>query len=107
MALVPLRQWVLPRCFANRRHLQELDAAKEEEAAPLSREQALQASWGGWCCAGGALRLVGCKAGAVWEERGATCMRRSWGGGRGRLHEAQLGRRAGHLRWVPGQNLRL
>lgn len=46
MALVPLRQWVLPRCFANRRHLQELDAAKEEEAAPLSHEQAMQASWG-------------------------------------------------------------
>ncbi len=44
MALVPLRQWVLPRCFANKRHLQELDAAREEEAAPLTREQALQAS---------------------------------------------------------------
>lgn len=43
MALVPLRQWLLPRCFANPRHLQELDAGTEEEAPPLSHQQALQA----------------------------------------------------------------
>lgn len=44
MALVPLRQYLMPRCFANRRHLQELDAAHEEEVAPLPHEQALRVS---------------------------------------------------------------
>ena len=42
MLLVPLRHWVLPRFFRHPSHLQELDAAQEEEAAPLTREQALQ-----------------------------------------------------------------
>lgn len=46
MLLVPLRHWAMPRFFRHRRHLQELDAAQEEEVAPLSREQALQARGG-------------------------------------------------------------
>ncbi|EFN58890.1 hypothetical protein CHLNCDRAFT_20008, partial [Chlorella variabilis] len=44
MLLVPLRQYAMPRCFRHRRHLQELDAMHEEEAAPMSHEQAVQAS---------------------------------------------------------------
>lgn len=42
MLLVPLRHWALPRFFRQPRHLQDLDAAQEEEAAALTREQALQ-----------------------------------------------------------------
>ena len=42
MLLVPLRQWAMPRFFRCRRHLQELDASAEEEAAPLTHEEALQ-----------------------------------------------------------------
>jgi hypothetical protein len=42
MLLVPLRHWALPRFFRQPRHLQDLDAAQEEEAAGLTREQALQ-----------------------------------------------------------------
>ncbi|KAL4447751.1 hypothetical protein ABPG75_004970 [Micractinium tetrahymenae] len=42
MLLVPLRHWAMPRFFSHKQHLQELDAAHEEVAAPLSREQALQ-----------------------------------------------------------------
>lgn len=42
MALVPLRHHVMPRFFRNSRHLQELDAAHEEQVAPLSRDAALR-----------------------------------------------------------------
>ena len=48
MLLVPLRQHIMPRCFRNRQHLQELDGWQEEEAAPLSHEEALQVKQQMW-----------------------------------------------------------
>lgn len=72
MALVPLRQWVLPRCFANRRHLQELDAAKEEEAAPLSREQALQEAAAQGLVAAAGASVPGGDGGGAGGERSSA-----------------------------------
>jgi hypothetical protein len=42
MALVPLRQYAMPRFFSQPRHLQELDAAAEEQAAPLPHDDAVR-----------------------------------------------------------------
>lgn len=69
MLLVPLRHWAMPRFFRHRRHLQELDAAQEEEVAPLSREQALQeaAAQG----LGATQPSVGSASGATAEPGGA------------------------------------
>ena len=39
MALVPIRQYILPRFFSQK-NLQELDAAEYEEAPPITHEEA-------------------------------------------------------------------
>ena len=41
MALVPIRQYILPRFFSQK-NLQELDAAEYEEAPPMSHEELAQ-----------------------------------------------------------------
>ena len=41
MALVPIRQYILPRFFSQK-NLQELDAAEYEEAPPMTHEEVAQ-----------------------------------------------------------------
>ena len=41
MALVPIRQYILPRIFSQK-NLHELDAAEYEEAPPMSHEEVAQ-----------------------------------------------------------------
>lgn len=43
MALVPIRQYILPRFFSQK-NLHELDAAEYEEAPPMSHDEAAQAA---------------------------------------------------------------
>jgi hypothetical protein len=91
MLLVPLRHWALPRFFRQPRHLQDLDAAQEEEAAALTHEQALQVRQrsrqgqpcASFCWLGSVTSIIGCRERERASAHVIACTSAAGGGGAG------------------------
>lgn len=102
LLLVPLRHRILPRFFRNPKHLNELDAAHQEVAEPLSREQALEeAASQGLAAAGSGASRARSEAGGLAAPDGGGD-----GGSDGDMLpdcEVQRLRVLHHLRWVAGR----